>query len=82
MKAKDAIPDNAEFGCSAIVTVTLEVRGQGHWGGDATVAEVMRIGGRETLNGIENMIREYAGHERIRIVGEPQIGAVTWARSK
>lgn len=70
-----------EMGCSAVVTVTLQVRGKGHWGADATVEEVMRIGGRETVSSIESMIHQARlDHIDVKMIGEPQIGAVTWER--
>lgn len=69
-----------EYGCSATVTVTLIVTGNGHWGSDATVAEVMRIGGQETINAISRMIVE--SQLDIKMIGAPKIGAVTWESPK
>lgn len=73
----DSILDMTEYGCKAVVTVTLEIQSSGHWGGNATVAEVQRIGGRETLNALTTALTQ--GKLDYKIVGEPKIGAVTWA---
>lgn len=69
------------MGARASVTVTLEVHSRGHWGQDATVAEVMRVGGKETLQAIDNLIQ--AAQQKgvtIRRVGEPKVGAITWEK--
>lgn len=68
--------DEKHFGCSASVTFTIRVTGQGHWGKDATVEEVMRQGGRETINAIKNALN--AGGLRYEMVEEPKVGAITW----
>lgn len=68
--------DKQEYYASASVTITLRVRSKGHWGKDATVAEVMRIGGRETIDAVKDALVQ--GGLSFETIGEPKVGAVTW----
>lgn len=70
------IHSEKDFGCSASVTFTIRVEGKGHWGKESTVEEVMRQGGRETIQSIENALR--AGGLRYEMVEKPKVGAVMW----
>jgi len=65
-----------EFYCSASVTFTIRVKGSGHWGKEATVEEVMRMGGRETIAKVEKALLE--GKLNYQMVEPPKVGAVTW----
>lgn len=38
-----------EYSASATVTMTFKFTGKGHWGANATVQEVSRLGGNETI---------------------------------
>lgn len=68
--------DIKHYNSSASVTFTIRVTGGGHWGGEATVAEVMRMGGRETINAVTAALD--AARLSYVMVGEPKIGAITW----
>lgn len=65
-----------DYGCSASVTFTIRVTGKGHWGKEATVAEVQRVGGRETIAQVENALQK-AGVQ-FAYVEKPKVGAITW----
>lgn len=65
-----------DYGCCANVTFTITVQSKGHWGKGATVDEVMRIGGRETISAVENALR--AGGLTFKMVEKPTVGAITW----
>lgn len=69
-----------EYSASASVTFTIRVEGRGHWGKDATVEEVMRIGGRETIQAITDALN--GAHLKYEMVKEPVVGAVTWGPTK
>jgi hypothetical protein len=65
------------YSARAKLTLTIEVIGKSHWGDDATVAEVARIGGKETMNAIQHLIQDAAKDGlRITIQGEPHIGVI------
>jgi len=63
---------------SAVVTITIRVTSRGHWGGGATIEEVMKQGGREALNQITKALQ--AAKVQYDIVGQPKFGVVTWDR--
>lgn len=69
-----------DYGCSASVTFTIRVRSHGYWGKDATVQEVMEIGGRETVSAVEQALKDGGLH--YEMVGKPKVGAVTWERTE
>jgi hypothetical protein len=69
-----------EYGCSASVTFTIRVTGSGHWGKEATVEEVMRQGGHETINAVKNALN--TGGLRYEMIGEPLVGAITWGPTR
>lgn len=66
-----------EYYASASVTFTIRVRSHGHWGKDATVAEVMEIGGRETVRAVEQAMQQ--GKLDYDMIGTPKVGAITWS---
>lgn len=68
--------DKQEYGCSASVTFTIRVTGKGYWGKEATVDEVQRIGGRETIKAVVDAL-DKAGLQFTH-VEKPKVGAVTW----
>lgn len=70
--------EKTEYGASAVVTLRLRVTSSGHWGGGATVAEVMRIGSRETVDSLKAALAKSG--LQYEIVGEPEVGAITWSR--
>jgi hypothetical protein len=72
-----------EFSASATVTMKLKFTGKGHWGAKASIEEVSRLGGRETLNVIMTMIDEMRrlGVD-VEIIGSPEHGVVVNTRAK
>lgn len=68
---------DTEFSASATVTIKLEFTGKGHWGKAATVEEVSRLGGVETLSVIGSMVQDMrAKGVEVKIIGEPLHGVV------
>jgi hypothetical protein len=72
--------DEKDYFASAVVTMKIRVTSNGHWGSEATVSEVQRMGGQETINAIQNALRE--SRLKYEIVGTPEVGAVTWEIKK
>lgn len=70
----------SEYYASATVTISIRVTSEGHWGKSATVEEVMRIGGRETVEAITHALA--ASGLKYEVVSKPTVGAVTWERKK
>jgi surface antigen len=70
--------DKTEYSCSASVTFTIRVEGKGTWGKEATVEEVMRNGGRETIEAINAAL--FKSGLRYTMVKDPEVGAIMWAR--
>lgn len=69
---------DGDAAASARVTVVLEITSDGHWGKDASIAEVRRIGGREAIAMLQNALIKANVHNKIRIVGTPEVGVVVW----
>jgi hypothetical protein len=61
---------------SASVVFEVRVKGKGFWGPEATVSEVQRNGGNETVSAIENALR--GAGLRWEHVNPPKVGAITW----
>lgn len=70
----------SEYRSSASVTFTIRVEGKGHWGADATVEQVMRTGGQETINSVLDALRKSG--LKFKVIGEPQVGVITWGPMK
>jgi len=64
------------YGASAVITLSLRVRGKSHWGGSATISEVQRIGGEELVNAIKAAL--VVAKIDFDIVSKPSIGMITW----
>lgn len=78
------ISDTQEYSASATVTMTIEFVGSGHWGKGATVDEISRQGGRETLTAIQTVLQELKTKGiDCRIAGKPEHGVVikTWEKT-
>jgi len=79
----DAMSIELEYSASALVTMTIEFTGNGHWGKEATVEEVSRQGGRETLNAIAMVLQELRLKGVVgKVVGNPEHGVVVTTREK
>lgn len=61
----------------ATVTLTLKVESEGHWGEDATIAEVRRVGGRETIGAVKRALK--ASGLDYTMTKEPEVGLITWS---
>lgn len=73
-------PETFDYSASATVTLKIRFTGKGHWGKGATVEEVMRNGGTETLTAIKNALNHF--DLEYEIIGSPEVGAITWQRKK
>lgn len=75
--------DEFDYSAHATVTLTIKFEGKGHWGKGATVDEVARQGGNETLAAVSNMLR-VAEQDGLHcsIVGKPLVGVTVTPRSK
>ncbi len=69
-------PHLKPVGASAVVTVTVEVRANGSWGPDCSVAQVHRQAAEEAVNSVRNALRHAAYGDRMKVVGDPEIKTV------
>lgn len=67
-------------GATAIVTLTVEVRANGSWGTDCSVAQVHRQAAESAIGYLNNLAR-IQGSGRLTIVGKPEVKTVITERA-
>lgn len=75
-------PHMRPVGASAVVTVTVQVRAQGSWGPDCSVAQVHRQAAEEAINSVRNALRHAGYSARMQVVGEPEVKTTIVEREK
>jgi len=63
----------------AQVTITLMVESKGNWGEDASIAEVRRMGEKETVDAVRRALN--GSDLSYTIQGKPKVGLITWEPS-
>lgn len=74
--------ERVEYYATAKVTLTVEIEVKDTWGGDASVSQVHRQGAESALGTLRALTGQMKHGERMTIVGEPIVHAVTHTRKK